>query len=62
VRIAIYARVSTKGQSCELQLRDLRAYSAKRIASPDASYDFVDFPSLGRYLDMNRLAEASEAA
>src|SRR6201984_1312657 len=30
MRIAIYARVSTKDQSCELQVRDLRAYCAAR--------------------------------
>jgi DNA invertase Pin-like site-specific DNA recombinase len=30
MRISIYARVSTKDQSCELQLRDLRAYCAAR--------------------------------
>src|SRR5271168_1721029 len=30
MRIAIYARVSTKDQSCELQVRDLRAYCTAR--------------------------------
>jgi DNA invertase Pin-like site-specific DNA recombinase len=30
MRIGIYARVSTKDQSCELQLRDLRAYCIAR--------------------------------
>jgi len=30
MRIALYARVSTKDQSCELQLRDLRTYCAAR--------------------------------
>ncbi len=30
MRIAIYARVSTKDQSCELQVRDLRAYCVAR--------------------------------
>jgi DNA invertase Pin-like site-specific DNA recombinase len=30
MRTAIYARVSTKDQSCELQLRDLRAYCVAR--------------------------------
>ena len=30
MRIAIYARVSTKDQSCEMQLRDLRAYCVAR--------------------------------
>jgi DNA invertase Pin-like site-specific DNA recombinase len=30
MRAAIYARVSTKDQSCEMQMRDLRAYCAAR--------------------------------
>src|SRR5208283_1346972 len=30
MRAAIYARVSTKEQSCEMQMRDLRAYCAAR--------------------------------
>jgi DNA invertase Pin-like site-specific DNA recombinase len=30
MRVGIYARVSTRDQSCELQLRDLRAYCAAR--------------------------------
>jgi len=30
MRVVIYARVSTKDQSCELQLRDLRTYCAAR--------------------------------
>jgi DNA invertase Pin-like site-specific DNA recombinase len=30
MRVGIYARVSTKDQSCELQLRDLRSYCAAR--------------------------------
>ena len=30
MRIGIYARVSTKDQSCELQVRDLRAYCTAR--------------------------------
>ncbi len=30
MRIGIYCRVSTKDQSCDLQLRDLRAYCAAR--------------------------------
>jgi DNA invertase Pin-like site-specific DNA recombinase len=33
MRVGIYARVSTKDQSCELQLRDLRAYCAARQLS-----------------------------
>jgi DNA invertase Pin-like site-specific DNA recombinase len=30
MRVGLYARVSTKDQSCEMQLRDLRAYCAAR--------------------------------
>lgn len=30
MRAAIYARVSTKDQSCETQMRDLRVYCAAR--------------------------------
>lgn len=40
MRIAIYARVSTKDQSCELQLRDLRAYCAAR--GFEAIREYVD--------------------
>ena len=29
-RVAIYARVSTKDQNCEMQLRELRAYCSAR--------------------------------
>jgi DNA invertase Pin-like site-specific DNA recombinase len=38
MRIGIYARVSTKDQSCELQLRDLRAYCAARGFEPVREY------------------------
>lgn len=38
MRIAIYARVSTKEQSCDLQLRDLRAYCAARGFSMECEY------------------------
>src|ERR1700747_3343452 len=38
MRIALYARVSTKDQSCELQLRDLRAYCAARDFSVQREY------------------------
>ncbi len=40
MRIGIYARVSTKDQSCELQLRDLRAYCAAR--GFEAIREYVD--------------------
>ena len=38
MRIAIYARVSTKDQSCDLQLRDLRTYCAARGFEPAREY------------------------
>ncbi len=38
MRIGIYARVSTKDQSCELQLRDLRTYCAARGLEPAREY------------------------
>ena len=40
MRIGIYARVSTKDQSCELQIRDLRAYCAAR--GFDLVHEYVD--------------------
>jgi DNA invertase Pin-like site-specific DNA recombinase len=43
MRIGIYARVSTKDQSCELQVRDLRAYCAAR------GFDLV-----GEYFDVGQ--------
>ena len=43
MRIAIYARVSTKDQSCELQVRDLRSYCAAR------GFDLV-----GEYVDVGQ--------
>jgi DNA invertase Pin-like site-specific DNA recombinase len=30
MRVALYARVSTKDQNCDLQIRDLRSYCASR--------------------------------
>src|SRR6201981_1479418 len=38
MRVVIYARVSTKDQSCDLQLRDLRAYCAARGFSLEREY------------------------
>ena len=58
MRIGTYARVSTKDQSCEMQLRDLRAYCAAR--SFDAVAEYVDVgqsgakdsrPELNRLMD-----------
>src|SRR5208283_460367 len=43
MRIGIYARVSTKDQSCEMQLRDLRTYCAAR------GFDLV-----GEYIDVGQ--------
>ena len=45
MRIAIYARVSTKDQSCELQIRDLRAYCAAR--GFDLVREYVDVGQSG---------------
>jgi DNA invertase Pin-like site-specific DNA recombinase len=45
MRIAIYARVSTKDQSCELQVRDLRSYcTARRF---DLVREYVDVGQSG---------------
>jgi DNA invertase Pin-like site-specific DNA recombinase len=45
MRIGIYARVSTKDQSCELQVRDLRAYCAPR--GFDLVREYVDVGQSG---------------
>lgn len=45
MRTAIYARVSTKDQSCELQLRDLRTYCAAR--GFEAVHEYVDVGQSG---------------
>ena len=45
MRIGIYARVSTRDQSCELQLRDLRTYSAAR--GFDLVREYVDVGQSG---------------
>src|ERR1700687_2525733 len=39
MRIGIYARVSTRDQSCELQVRDLRSYCAAR---PWEAIQYID--------------------
>jgi len=58
MRIALYARVSTKDQSCELQLRDLRHYCKAREWT--ISCEYVDVgqsgakdsrPELNRLMD-----------
>jgi DNA invertase Pin-like site-specific DNA recombinase len=45
MRIGIYARVSTKDQSCELQVRDLRTYCAARRF--DLVREYVDVGQSG---------------
>src|SRR5258706_5833788 len=45
MRIGIYARVSTKDRSCELQVRDLRAYCAARRF--DLVREYVDVGQSG---------------
>jgi DNA invertase Pin-like site-specific DNA recombinase len=45
MRIGIYARVSTKDQSCEMQLRDLRAYCEAR--GFDLVREYVDVGQSG---------------
>ena len=40
MRISIYARVSTRDESCELQIRDLRAYCTAR--GFELVHEFVD--------------------
>jgi DNA invertase Pin-like site-specific DNA recombinase len=45
MRIGIYARVSTKDQSCELQVRDLRAYCTARQF--DLVREYVDVGQSG---------------
>jgi DNA invertase Pin-like site-specific DNA recombinase len=45
MRIAIYARVSTKDQSCDLQLRDLRAYCAAK--GVERIHEYVDVGQSG---------------
>ncbi len=60
MRIAIYARVSTKDQSCDLQLRDLRAYCAARGFSVQREY--VDVGESGAKDSRPQLNELMAAA
>jgi DNA invertase Pin-like site-specific DNA recombinase len=60
MRIAIYARVSTKDQSCDLQLRDLRAYCAARGFSVQREY--VDVGESGAKDSRPQLNELMSAA
>src|ERR1700681_4868493 len=61
MRIGIYARVSTKDQSCELQVRDLRTYCSAR--GLDLVREYVDVgqsgakdsrPELNKLMDDSR--------
>jgi DNA invertase Pin-like site-specific DNA recombinase len=45
MRIGIYARVSTKDQNCDLQLRDLRTYCAARGFEP--AHEYIDVGQSG---------------
>lgn len=58
MRIGIYARVSTKDQNCEMQLRDLRAYCVAR--GFDAATEYIDVGQSGAKdsrPELNRLME-----
>jgi DNA invertase Pin-like site-specific DNA recombinase len=60
MRIVIYARVSTKDQSCDLQLRDLRTYCAARGFSLEREY--VDVGESGAKDSRPQLNELMAAA
>src|SRR5215467_7950314 len=60
MRVVIYARVSTKDQSCDLQLRDLRAYCAARGFSVQREY--VDVGESGAKDSRPQLNELMTAA
>lgn len=55
MRVVIYARVSTKDQSCDLQLRDLRAYCGARGFS--VLREYVDIGESGARESRPRLNE-----
>ena len=60
MRIGIYARVSTKDQSCELQVRDLRSYCAAR--GFDLAREYVDVGqsgAKGSRPELNNLMDAA---
>jgi DNA invertase Pin-like site-specific DNA recombinase len=57
-RVAIYARVSTKDQSCDMQLRDLRAYCAARGSGQVTEYiDVGQSGAKDSRPELNRLME-----
>src|SRR5215469_6070672 len=60
MRVVIYARVSTKDQSCGLQLRDLRAYCAARAIS--VLREYVDIGESGAKDSRPELNELMAAA
>src|ERR1700677_3440692 len=60
MRIAIYARVSTKDQSCDLQLRDLRAYCAAK--GVERIHEYVDVGQSGAKDSRPELNELMEEA
>ena len=60
MRAAIYARVSTKDQSCEMQMRDLRAYCVARGYTLTAEY--VDIGQSGAKDSRPQLNELMAAA
>ena len=60
MRIVIYARVSTKDQSCDLQRRDLRTYCAARGFSLECEY--VDVGESGAKESRPQLNELMAAA
>jgi DNA invertase Pin-like site-specific DNA recombinase len=60
MRVVIYARVSTKDQSCDLQLRDLRAYCAARQFS--VLREYVDSGESGAKDSRPQLNELMAAA
>jgi DNA invertase Pin-like site-specific DNA recombinase len=60
MRVGIYARVSTKDQNCELQLRDLRAFCAAR--SFTLVREFVDVGESGAKDSRPQLNELMGAA
>jgi DNA invertase Pin-like site-specific DNA recombinase len=60
MRIGIYARVSTKDQSCDLQLRDLRAYCTARGFS--VLREYVDVGESGAKDSRPQLNELMAAA
>jgi DNA invertase Pin-like site-specific DNA recombinase len=58
MRIGIYARVSTKDQSCDLQLRDLRRHCAAR--GFDSVREYIDVGQSGAKdsrPDLNKLMD-----